>query len=63
VQKLYESLIFSGIGNSYGFCERVIGIRVVDTTSKNMSRVRFEIWVNYNQSDLNQVECDNKELN
>ena len=46
------------IGNTLCLCERMKGIRIVDTVAKNAYRCRFELWMNYNQENLDQLKID-----
>lgn len=46
------------IGNTLSLCERMKGIRIVDTVAKNAYRCRFELWMNYNQENLDQLKID-----
>ena len=50
------------VGFSLSLCDRLRGIRIVDTVTKKGLRCRFEIWMDYNQENLNQVKDDSKEL-
>ena len=50
------------VGFSLSLCQRLRGIRIVDTVPKKGLRCRFELWMDYNQEKLDQVKEDSAEL-
>ena len=54
-EKIYEQLTFFFLGESYDRSEKVNGFRFISTKVNNPSSYRVEIWVNFDESDIESI--------
>lgn len=41
------------LGESMDVCDSIFGVRIIDVSAKKKLRCRYEIWVDYQDSDEN----------